>query len=208
MEIKDVLIKSLPFVGILLLIAFIGYGLLGTSNAGSSDANVKYNVGSIAPDFTLPTVEGGTFKLSDLKGKKNVLLYFQEGIMCPPCWQQQVDLEKQKVELDKMNVEIVMITVDPPQALLKNKMQYGITSKLLYDNDLVASNLYDTLKDSMHPGERPGHIFVLVDTEGKIVWRYSAYKASIDPSNHHGGSGTMYVPVSQVLSSMKTALAN
>lgn len=36
-------------------------------------------VGDVAPDFSIPSVTGeqkGTFKLSDYKGKKNVVLAF------------------------------------------------------------------------------------------------------------------------------------
>ncbi len=33
-------------------------------------------VGDKAPDFTLPSTQGGKFKLSELQGKKNVLVQF------------------------------------------------------------------------------------------------------------------------------------
>jgi peroxiredoxin len=32
-----------------------------------------------APDFSLPDFAGNTFRLSDLRGKKNVLLVFNRG---------------------------------------------------------------------------------------------------------------------------------
>ena len=201
MSTQAILGKILPFAGIILIIGLIGWGL---ANANNNDAGFKE--GDKAPDFTLPVVGGGQFKLSELQGKKNILLYFQEGIMCPPCWTQQVDLEKQRAQFEALDTEIVMITVDPPGALGQAKAQYGIKDTLLYDNSLTASAKYDVLRDSMHPGERPGHVFVLVDKQGTIRWRYSAYKPPANGDHHSGGTGTMYVPADYVLSNVKLGL--
>ncbi|MEK6941294.1 MAG: peroxiredoxin family protein [archaeon] len=204
MSTKKVLGKFLPFIGIILIVGLVGWGLFTASNVNGSSAKE----GDKAPDFSLPMVGGGEFKLSEFEGKKNVLLYFQEGIMCPPCWTQEVDLEKQQAQFDALDTQIVMITVDPPDALAQAKAQYGIKNTLLYDNGLGASAKYDVLLDSMHPGERPGHVFVLVDKEGIIRWRYSAYQPSSSMGDHHsgGGSGTMYVPVDFVMGNVKNAL--
>lgn len=203
MNTNGIIGKILPFAGIILIAALVGWGLL-TASSASNAFGLGAKEGDKAPDFTLPVVGGGQFTLSEFKGK-NILLYFQEGIMCPACWNQQVDIEKQQAGFDALNTELVMITVDPPQSLAQAKAQYGIRDTLLYDNSLAASTKYDVLQDSMHPGERPGHVFVLVDTEGIIRWRYSAYKNTA--GSMHGGSGTMYVPVDSILASVRNALS-
>ncbi len=38
-------------------------------------------VGSVAPDFTLPTAKGGDITLSDYRGKQCVVLVFLRGFM-------------------------------------------------------------------------------------------------------------------------------
>ena len=199
---EGILGKILPFAGIILIIGLIGWGLLTPTNNNGNG----FKEGDRSPDFTLPMVGGGEFKLSDMQGKKNVLLYFQEGIMCPACWYQQMDIEKRQAEFDALDTDVVMITVDPPGALAQAKAQYGIKNTLLYDNSLTASAKYDVLQDSMHPGERPGHVFVLVDKKGTIQWRYSAYKPSNSGDHHSGGTGTMYVPVDYILSNVKLGI--
>jgi hypothetical protein len=49
--------------------------------------------GAAAPAFTLASSTGGQVSLGDFQGK-TVLLYFQEGLSCQPCWDQIHDLEK------------------------------------------------------------------------------------------------------------------
>lgn len=41
-----------------------------------SDESAEIEIGSVAPDFALESNEGKTVRLSDYKGRKNVILYF------------------------------------------------------------------------------------------------------------------------------------
>ncbi|WP_164462172.1 TlpA disulfide reductase family protein [Bacillus sp. FJAT-42376] len=47
--------------------------------------------GKTAPDFTLPLIDGGTAKLSDLKGKKVIINFW--ATWCPPCKKEIPDLK-------------------------------------------------------------------------------------------------------------------
>ena len=164
-------------VGLVLVVAAALY--FGTSRpsvpsaaASSDDPRITLVAGQSAPDFTLPSTDGPSVHLSELRAGGNVLLYFQEGIMCPPCWQQMRDLKRDGARLQALNTTLVTITVDPLDQLKANvarEQVEGVT--LLWDKDAAVARTYQALYVSMHPGQRPGHTFVLVGMDGKILWR-------------------------------------
>ena len=51
-------------------------GSVALAQAPSAPAAAKLKVGDLAPDFTLPGTDGKTYKLSDFRGQKNVVLAF------------------------------------------------------------------------------------------------------------------------------------
>lgn len=127
-------------------------------------------VGKNAPDFTLESYDGKSVTLSQLKGK-NVILFFNEGLMCyPSCWNQIAAFGKDTALLNK--AVVLNITVDPKdewkQAI--NKMPELAGATVLFDSSREVSKKYGvlTLPSSMHKGQFPGHSYVLIDKEGIV----------------------------------------
>lgn len=64
-----------------------------------------------APDFTLETLNGKTFKLSEYQGK--VVILDIMAVRCPPCHQQMPELQKVKLEREE---DIVILSIDADAA--------------------------------------------------------------------------------------------
>jgi len=128
----------------------------------------KTAVGKKAPDFSLPDMEGNQVALSSLLGK-NVILFFNEGLMCYPACLDQV------VELDKLNTENTVafsVVVDSSKQWInaQKDLPYLKGAKVLFDAGANVSKAYDTmtLPSSMHKGAFPGHTYYLIDKEGIV----------------------------------------
>lgn len=153
-----------------------GGGDGGTSGATNPGGGPRFDVGhpgpgQPAPTFELPSTAGGTFDLADARGE-NVLLYFQEGIMCQPCWTQITDMEKRFEDFEALGVDrLVSITVDPLDLLRRKVADEGIQSEVLSDPSLSLADDYQANQYGMMGTSMYGHTFILVGPDGTIRWR-------------------------------------
>lgn len=150
-----------------------------------------------APGFELAAAAGGTVALDDYAGQ-DVLLYFQEGLMCQPCWDQLTDIEARWSEFEALGIDgIVSITGDPLNALAQKVELEGIDAPVLSDRGLEASQTYDAQAYGMMGGSTNGHTFVLVGPDGEIRWRAD-----------YGGPPdyTMYLPVDSLLTDLRAGI--
>lgn len=166
-------ISSLILTGVLL---FQGNKNSGTGSVvDQTKFSFKNAVGSKAPDFTLSDINGNNITLSRLLGK-NVVLFFNEGLMCyPACLDQIVQLSKDN-RLNNDNTVAFSIVVDSPSSWQKSEkdLPYLAGAKVLFDKDGKISQLYDTLKlpSSMHRGIYPGHTYFIIDKQGIIRYTF------------------------------------
>src|SRR6266702_972771 len=82
------------------------------SHSGSKSSAFPYQVGSpgpgqAAPAFALAASTGTPVSLSQYRGK-TVLLFFQEGLTCQPCWTQIADMERHAAQLRAAGVSQVI----------------------------------------------------------------------------------------------------
>jgi len=189
-------------MAVMALGAIYFFGNQPGSPPGGQAGKYPYQVGSPgpgkdAPPIQLPSTQGGTFDLSSMRGK-TVLLYFQEGITCQPCWDQLMDVETHEGKFKAFGIDqVVSVTTDPLDALKQKTDDEGIFAPVLSDPNLTVSKSYDANKYGMMGTSRDGHTFIVVGPDGKIKWRAD-----------YGGAPkyTMYVPVDDLLSDMRQGL--
>src|ERR1700741_1727106 len=93
-------------------------------------AMARLNVGDTVPDFELPAVVGNIksqFKLSDYRGKKNVVLAFYPADWTPVCASQLPGLNTDLERFAAYDAEVVGISVDSiPSHTAWQKKEIGI----------------------------------------------------------------------------------
>lgn len=178
--------------------------LLNRPEGSSGGGDYAFAVGSPgpgmeAPAIRLPSTDGGTFDLASFQGK-TVLLYFQEGLMCQPCFDQITAIEADLGPFEALGIDqIVSITTDPLDALQQKVADEGISTPVLSDPDLAVSRAYEANLYGMMGDSRDGHTFILVGPDGLIQWRAD-----------YGGPPdfTMFLPVSSLIADIRQGLGD
>jgi peroxiredoxin len=174
----------------------------GATSGGDLAGQYSFQVGNpgpgqIAPPIHLVSTAGTAFDLASLRGK-TVLLYFQEGVTCQPCWDQAKDVGLKFQEFQTLGVDQVVTIASDPIDLLKQKTSdTGLSMPVLSDPDLAVSKAYRANDYGMMGQSRDGHTFILVGADGRIKWRAD-----------YGGAPayTMYLPVENLLADMRRGL--
>nr|WP_297422119.1 peroxiredoxin [uncultured Actinotalea sp.] len=90
--------------------------------------------GDLAPDFTLPTADGGSLTLSALRGHR-VVVFFFPAAMTPGCTKEACDFEDSYASLQAAGYTVVGISPDPVPRLAEFAQQAALTYPLASDTD-------------------------------------------------------------------------
>lgn len=128
-----------------------------------------------APQFDLPTDDGGRFRLADHAGK-SVLLYFYPEADTPACTGEAVDFTGLADAFARKDILVVGISPDSPEKLAKFRARHGIGTLLVSDPERKAIEAYGVWGEKQNYGRTYTGLIrstVLVDPEGKIarIWR-------------------------------------
>jgi peroxiredoxin Q/BCP len=91
------------------------------------------SVGQQAPDFDVVSSAGKTLKLSDFRGRKNVVLYFYPGDFTPICTKETCGFRDMYADLASKNTEIIGVSVDSNESHEKFAKEYKLDFSLVSD---------------------------------------------------------------------------
>jgi thiol-disulfide isomerase/thioredoxin len=166
---------------VLLLVAIVIFAIIrgnGSTTAGVtpgqlSSSNVPLKAGTVAPEFSLPAEQGGTYTLSQFRGKVVLLEFFAP--WCPVCRAEAPTLH-QVADSSGPDVQLLAVSASPygfnyeatgdtsPITMHDVKLyvdQFGVNYPALFDPSLRAGNDYGVVG---YPQ------MYVVDRNGVITW--------------------------------------
>ncbi len=125
-------------------------------------------VGDVAPDFELPASGNYTIKLSNYRGKKNVLLAFYPFAFSPVCSLQLPGLQQQLSRFQSLNTEVLGISVDSKHSSAAFAEHLHLDFPLVSDFNKEITQAYGVLREG---GFAERALFV-IDTAGQIAYAH------------------------------------
>ena len=148
-------------------------------------------VGTKAPDFTLPDQNGNMHSLSEYRGKK-VILYFYPKDNTAGCTKQACGFAEGYPRFMEKGAVVLGISKDSVASHKKFEEKYGLPFTLLADPELVAIQAYDVWQEKKNYGKTYMGVVrttYLIDENGKIVKAFDKVKAADNPEQMLGELG-------------------
>ena len=148
-------------------------------------------VGTKAPDFTLPDQNGNMHSLSEYRGKK-VILYFYPKDNTAGCTKQACGFAERYPRIMEKGAVVLGISKDSVASHKKFEEKYGLPFTLLADPELVAIQAYDVWQEKKNYGKTYMGVVrttYLIDENGKIVKAFDKVKAADNPEQMLGELG-------------------
>ena len=148
-------------------------------------------IGTKAPDFTLPDQNGNMHSLSEYRGKK-VILYFYPKDNTPGCTKQACGFAERYPQFTEKGAVVLGISKDSVASHKKFEEKYGLPFTLLADPELAAIQAYDVWQEKKNYGKTYMGVVrstYLIDENGKIVKAFEKVKAADNPEQMLGELG-------------------
>jgi peroxiredoxin Q/BCP len=121
----------------------------------------KVKVGSVAPDFTLPSQAGEMVSLKDFSGRKPVVLFFYPKDDSPGCTKEVCAFRDNFEEFSKLDVQVIG----------RFAAKHDLSFPLLSDEGGNIRRLYGVPKTF---GLIPGRVTYIIDKEGVVRHVFSS----------------------------------
>jgi peroxiredoxin Q/BCP len=151
---------------------------MSVSGSAGSPPRGRVRVGDLAPDFALPTGDGRTVRLSDYRGKQNVVLYFYPKDNTPGCTAEACAFRDAYEVFKEAGAEVIGVSSDPPSSHQDFAQRHRLPFILLSDSDGAVRRLYGVPRTF---GLIPGRVTYVIDRQGVVRHIFSSQFA---PQKH------------------------
>lgn len=141
-------------------------------------------VGTKAPDFTLPDQNGEMHSLSDYKGQK-VVLYFYPKDMTSGCTKQACAFGELYPQFREKGAVVLGVSKDTVKSHKKFEEKYGLPFTILSDPETKVIQAYDVWKEKKMYGKTYMGVVrstYLIDENGIITKAFGKVKPAENPA--------------------------
>ncbi len=145
-------------------------------------------IGTNAPEFSLPDQNGEVHALRDYKGQK-VILYFYPKDMTSGCTSQACSFRDLYPQFREKGAVVLGVSKDTPESHKRFEQAHGLPFTLLSDTEKEVIQAYDVWKEKKNYGKVSMGVVrttYLIDENGVIVKAFDKVKAADNPAQMLG----------------------
>jgi peroxiredoxin len=131
--------------------------------------NTTPAIGSVAPDFTLPSTAGSDVSLSSFRGTHNVILAFFPAAFSGVCTAEFCSFSDDYAQFTSADTIVLPISTDWIPALKVFKERERLALDLLSDSKRTVTRLYGTYFEEAFVARRA---YILIDKAGVVRWTF------------------------------------